>query len=222
MQELFEINPELRKVFIKSLSPERFSRYRTIAHGDETRAVSLYKWNSDLSQSLYHSMQAWEICLRNRLNSFLRWKYNNNWPYDETRAVRQMKSNDARRVREARERQERGRRMAQAPLGAIVADLAAGFWVSLLGKSYDVPFSWPTNLRRVFPHDKALDRRNAWAICDELLDLRNRIAHHEPILHLPLEQRHRDLSRIIAAMCPGTQAYCQGCCSFRDVWRRRP
>jgi len=222
MQDIFGDDLELRKLFIKSLSHERLSRYRTIAHGDEIRAIRLYKWNSDLSQSLGHSMQAWEICLRNKLNAFLCWRYNSNWPYDETRAVRQMKGNDARRVREARERQERDRRMTQAPLGAIVADLAAGFWVSLLGTSYDVPFSWTANLKRVFPHDRALDRRDAWTICDELLDLRNRIAHHEPILHLPLEQRHRDLARIIAAMCPGTHAYCQGCCSFWDVWRRRP
>lgn len=222
MQEKFLTNPELTHGFVNSLSQERFSTYRKIAKGDDVRAVKLYKWNSDLCQSLHYSMQCWEICLRNKLNNFLAWKFGHNWPYDEVRAVRQLTNNDRRRVREARERQERDRRTTQAPTGAVVADLSAGFWVSLLSKSYEVPFVWQTNLKRVFPCDRALALRDAWTICDELLVLRNRIAHHEPILSLPLEQRHRDVSRILAAMCLGTYAYSQSCCSFWDVWRKRP
>ena len=41
----------------------------------------------------------WEISLRNRLNEFLIWKFNAKWPYD-SRAVRNLKSNENRRLQE--------------------------------------------------------------------------------------------------------------------------
>jgi hypothetical protein len=103
-----------------------------------------------------------------------------------------------------------------------VADLSSGFWVSLLSGSYDVPFLWRSNLRRIFPNDPTLQRAEAWKACDGLLDLRNRIAHHEPILHLPLPWHYAELGRIVAAMCEGTSAYCSSSCSFAECWSRRP
>ena len=94
--------------------------------------------------------------------------------------------------------------------------------MALLITAYENPFVWRSNLLRIFPHDPHLHRDAAWSACNRILDLRNRIAHHEPILRLPLEQLHTDLGRIIAAMCPGTAAYVRGIGGFRPVWSRRP
>jgi hypothetical protein len=58
------------------------------------------------------------------------------------------------------------------------------FGVSLLNKSYDVPFVWRHNLSRIFPGEKALTRDEASRLCDGRLDLRNLVAHHEPIYHV--------------------------------------
>lgn len=220
MQEHFLNSEQLREAFVSSLSAERFATYRNIAKGNQIIAINLYKCNSDLSLSLWPLLQLWEICLRNKLNDFLCWKYSYLWCYDELQAIRQLKRNDQRRLLKARNRQERAREVKQAPLGAIIADLSPGFWVSLLGKSYEVPFAWRYNLSRIFAYDDALSRELAWSICDNLLKLRNRIAHHEPILNLPLEQRHVDLSRIVAAMCPGTAAYSRSFCTFAPAWSR--
>jgi hypothetical protein len=222
MQEQFLDSEPLRKAFINSLSAERFATYNRMAKGDELTAIKIYRWNSELSQSLWFPLQAWEICLRNKLNNFLCWKFNKNWPYDTGRALRQLKVGDQRRLSEARERQEQARKVRPAPLGAIVADLSSGFWVSLLSGGYDVPFVWRSNLPRIFPNDRTLQRPDAWGACDRLLDLRNRIAHHEPILHMPLPQRHAELGRIVAAMCQGTSAYCASSCSFAECWARWP
>lgn len=222
MQEIFSKDQTLKHALKDSLSSPRFARYISSAGGDDLRAIGLYHWNARLSQSLYIYLQAWEICFRNRMNEFLCWKYSRNWPYDERRAQRQLTRMDDTRLKEARKRQEKTRGISPAPLPAIVADLSAGFWVSQLSKSYEVPYAWRHNLSRIFPHDRALDARAAWAICDELLSLRNRIAHHEPIFYLPLEQRHRDLQRIVASMCPGTHAFAEASCTFIGVWNTRP
>lgn len=109
-----------------------------------------------------------------------------------------------------------------APLPAIISDLSAGFWVSQLSKSYEIAHVWRKNLLPVFPNDSSLDRPKAWAICDDMLALRNRIAHHEPIFHLPLDQRYEDLGRIVAALCPGTSAFAEAHSGFRTVWHARP
>lgn len=205
-----------------SLSAARFNRYLISCAGDELQALRLYQWNSLISQSFYVYIQSWEICLRNKLNNFLTWKFGLSWPYDERRAVRNLKADDQRRIRDCRQRQEASRKLAPAPTNAIVADLSAGFWVSLLSSKYDVPYAWRHNLQRVFPNDPALDRVATWEICANALTLRNRIAHHEPIYDLPLQLRHGDLQRTVSAMCLGTHAFADANCSFQAVFSQRP
>lgn len=222
MQVVFGDNPALIEQFKNSISAHRYHRYITLARGNDVLAIELYQWNARLSQALYVYIQGWEVCLRNKLNGFLVWKYNSNWPYDEFRAFRNFTGSDRAKLTDAKERQEKERKTSPAPLPGIVADLSAGFWVSQLSGAYDIPYKWRYNLQRIFPNDRSLNSRSAWTICDELLSLRNRIAHHEAILHLPLEQRHRDLQRIVAAMCPATHAFCEASCIFRDVWKCRP
>lgn len=167
-----------------------------------------------LSQSLYTYVQAWEVCLRNKLDVFFTWKFGQNWPYNP-RFVRNLGNNDRRRLREAIERQEKDRGVAPAPTSGIVADLSTGFWVSQL--SYPVPYSWRYNLVRVFPNDPALNSATARTACDAVLGLRNRIAHHEPIYHLALLDRHLQLQTMVAAMCSATFAYAEATCSFNQI-----
>lgn len=206
----------------ESLSTAHFNRYLASCGGDDGQALRLYQWNSLISQSLYVYIQSWEICLRNKLNDFLVWKYGPAWPNDERRAVRNLKADDQRRIRACRQRQEANRKIAPAPTNAIVADLSAGFWVSLLSSKYDIAYAWRHNLPRVFPNDMALDQSVVWEICANTLTLRNRIAHHEPIYDVPLDIRYQDLQRSVAAMCLGTHAFADANCSFRTVFAHRP
>lgn len=217
MQDFLDVHPDLIADMKNSLSPARFHRYLQDADGSEKKAFELYQWNALLSQSLYISLQCWEICLRNKLNEFLKWKYCEAWPYDQKRAVRNFVGVDSRRLAETLDRQHRSRRLNPVSTGAVVADLSAGFWVSLLSSSYEVTFSWRYNLVRVFPNERTLSRADAWKICDATLQLRNRVAHHEPIYHLPLEQIYTDLEKTMAGMCHGTRAFVKSTCTFQKV-----
>lgn len=221
MQAPFFENQEFMKAFRETLSESRFNRYLRDAKDDQKKAIRLYQWNSVLSQSMYLPLQAWEIALRNRMNAFLCWKYKAGWPYDD-RALRQLKGHARDRLREAIDRQKRTRGIDQVPTDMLVADLPAGFWVSLLSSSYDVPFSYRYNIRKVFPHSAAMDREKASTLCGRLLDLRNRVAHHEPIYHLPLKERRSDLSQLLEAMCPGSYAYVTSACTLDSILRNDP
>lgn len=222
MQDELWKDLRLRDQCIRSLSQPRFARYLTATGRDTIRALKLYSWKSQLSKELYIYLQAWEICLRNKLNDFLVHRYGRSWPYDTTGLGRQLTGPDKERLSQARQRQERIRGIAPASLPAIVSDLSAGFWVSQLSKRYDIAHVWRRNLIQVFPHDRVLDRPAAWGICDEMLSLRNRIAHHEPIFHLPLDRGYDDLQRIVAALCPGTRAFAEAHSGFGPVWHAGP
>lgn len=205
-----------------SLSHARFARYLASAGGDETAAMQLYEWNTLMAQSLYVYLQCWEIAFRNKMDGFLRWKYQSNWPYDDKRAVRNMKRDEQRRLNETKQRQSQQRKQALVSTDAIVADLSAGFWVALLSSAYKVTYSWQYNLTRVFPNDPLLDRESAHQLSDKILKLRNRIAHHEPIYYLPLSQTYTELQRVVSAICADTNQFAQNNCTFLTIAQKRP
>ncbi len=222
MQDFLVQDPAIVNSMKASLSGPRFARYLSAVGGDDRNALALYQWNALISQSLYVYIQCWEICLRNKVDGFLRWKYSDKWPYDQGRAVRNLQANDRKRLQETVSRQGSQRGYTPVSTDAIVADLSAGFWVSQLSSSYAVPYAWNYNIVRIFPNDKALDMRLAWQICDRTLNLRNRIAHHEPIYHLDLQRNYDDLQRIVAAMCMGISAFANANSSFQHVFDSKP
>ena len=222
MQDFLVDDPDIVNSMKASLSAPRFARYLDAAGSDDRQALALYQWNAQLSQSLYIYIQCWEICLRNKLDSFLRWKYSDKWPYDKTRAVRNLAGNDKNRLAETIFRQESQRQYSPVSTDSIVADLSAGFWVSQLSKAYEVPYTWQYNLAKVFPNNTRMKARDAWEICDRTLNLRNRIAHHEPIYQLDLEQYHQELQQVVSAMCQGTFAFANANCTFKHVFALRP
>lgn len=204
--------------FITLSSPERFNRYRTVCGNDDVQAVALYCWNMRVARSFYVYLQCWEVAFRNKMNAFLSWKYNDEWPYDESRCIRNMAREDKKRLAETRDRQQRDRKLDRVSTSMIVADLSAGFWVSQLSKPYNAHYAWKYNLARIFPHNQTLDIHDAWERSDGILKLRNRVAHHEPIHNLPLLELHRDLQLLVGAMCLATKQFADASCNFREVW----
>lgn len=205
--------------FVHTLSAARFSRYLQSARNDRALAVRLYVSNGRLSCVLYGAVQVWEVVLRNRINAFLLWKYGSGWPFAGSKLLRNLSNHDLLRLRTVVERQERKRGFGGVTVDHVVADLPAGFWVSLLTKRYDVPFAWRNNLSFIFPQDPYVERAHAARVCDELLSLRNRLAHHEPVYHLPLRQRWENLTWTVACICPAHLSYLREAYDFDSIWR---
>ncbi len=221
MQDVFGHDSAAIAAFRTSISEARFSTYLEAAGNDPAKAMELYYWNSLLSQAMYLPLQMWEIALRNKLSSFLVWKYGAKWPYDE-RLIRGLKSAEQRKLNATKDRLTPSGTTTQLSTDKIVADLSAGFWVALLATSYAVPFSWHYNLSRVFPNMQQPDRAVLSAKCNGLLDLRNRVAHHEPVFHLALPNLRRDLAELTRGMCTSVAAYVSAVCTFDNIWGNRP
>lgn len=222
MQGIFAGKEALANALASTLSKPRMSRYLSAANGDRMAALSLYHWNTELSQAMYLPVQIWEIALRNRLNTFLQRKYGEDWPYDTKVAVRQLTAADADKLDAAIRRQQKKRRRKYVPTGAIVADLSAGFWVSLLSDSYEIPYGWKTGISRVFAYGGPMDRATAHGLCVRMLDIRNRVAHHEAIYDMPLADYRADAERLIKALCQGSDLYLAGKCELAAALAKRP
>lgn len=222
MQLIFGEDQDAAKAFRETISEARFARYLKEGQGDVKSAIQLYHWNALLSQAMYLPLQMWEVSLRNKLNRFLISRYNQKWPYD-TRALRELSRDGQRRLQDTKDRLDPQQRVVQIPTDAIVADLSAGFWVSLLTKKYDVPFAWRYNLLKVFPGKaNERDRLAMSEMCDRMLVLRNRVAHHEPIFQLDLVSLKAELDELIGGMCPAGAHYSKTTCTFAAVWAARP
>ena len=226
IQPIFENNQQNLEHFKKAISISRFGTYLMHSQQDDMMAVRLYHWNAQLSQSLYLYLHGWEICLRNKLNAFLAWKYNTQeWAFND-RCLRQFPAKDRAKVEETKLRQQQARKTKNVTTAAIVADLSAGIWVSLISAHTEVPFGMRgrpgDNLYRIFPNAKNITRKEYWSMCDDILALRNRVAHYEPVLHLDLEARFKDMQTIVGAICPTSRSFFDTACEFDKVFKARP
>jgi hypothetical protein len=65
--------------------------------------------------------------------------------------------------------------------GKVIAELTFYFWRRLYGPEYEQAL-WRPSLKRTFP-DKKLSRASVAIQLEHLYQARNRLAHHEPVLH---------------------------------------
>ena len=190
----------------RALSPERLSTYLAAAGQNHEAALRLYVWNTRISAALYGPLQALEILIRNAFHRELAAAYGAAW-YDNPRVP--LTPAAAARVADAKDTLRRARRPLDP--GRIVAELSFGFWERLLSRGPHGPRNyemalWRPALYRAFPNA----RRPRAAIhrpLPGLRDLRNRIAHHEPIFGRDLAADYQTILEVIGWMCGDTRAW---------------
>jgi hypothetical protein len=171
------------------LSPPRFSVYLGAAAGDRQLALSLYECNALVSAAFHHDLAHLEVALRNAYDAAIVANTPaalQHWTTDPSRffPVRWRVARDGTRIdanRSPREQIERAVRAAGpgAPPGKVIAELMFGFWRYLSITAHHHPL-WIPYLHNAFATGTsrpAVDRP-----VGRLHLLRNRIAHHEPLL----------------------------------------
>lgn len=202
----FTYSPPIINALERSLSPERLSTYLAAAHGDHAAALRLYVWNTDISAAFYGPLQALEIVVRNAFHRELAAVYGPAW-YDNPQVP--LTPFARARIVDAKD----ALRRAGRPLdpGRIVAELSFGFWERLLthgppGKlNYEMAL-WRPALHRAFPNSRRR-RVDVHKPIPALRDLRNRIAHHEPIFARPLAAEYQTILEVTGWICADTRAW---------------
>ncbi len=73
------------------------------------------------------------------------------------------------------------RRQMNVTTGKVVAELTLHFWKRLFGPEYEHSL-WRPTLKKTFPN-KQISRATIAAHLENVYQSRNRLAHHEPVLH---------------------------------------
>ena len=201
----------------EALSFERFSRYLEWADGDRERAIQLYTLNTKLSESFYLPLQMLEVALRNRIHDVMAESHGQNWfLQDDVLAVEHQNQ----QIREARAELDREKK-AVTP-GRMVAALPFSFWTSMFSPGYDT--LWQQNLNRIgrTPDGKGLRRKDFSGPLKALRTLRNRIAHHEPILRWNLPKHHDNAVKLTEWLSPAAAEWCRQHSRFHTVYPDDP
>ncbi len=187
-------------VISKGLSQERFGAYRRATCGNAA-ALALYEWNNAISAALWADIAHLEILVRNAMHEQLTaWSSRTcgepRWYLDPNRVLTPNRLAD---VAAARQRATTGRRGKPETSGRVVTELSFGFWRYLVSSHYDRTL-WKPILSRSFPLQPR--RKAVHTGLAHLHELRNRIAHHEPIHAERLEQRHEELLTLLEWINP--------------------
>ena len=197
-----------------TLSLEGFGRYLSWAGGDRARAIELYTLNTRISESLYTPLQALEVSLRNRIHVVMTealgdegWFHrtgvllNDRQPEQLAKAIDDLKA------------------VNNTPTpGRTVAALSFGFWTAMFGPDYEG--LWRATLHRIAakPDGTGLRRKDFSGPLTPIRTIRNRIAHHEPIIMWDLRKHHKKMVELTRWLSPAAAAWRRENDRFEQVY----
>jgi hypothetical protein len=197
------------------ISSGRLSTYLRRTHFNARRALELYEWNVCAGAALYPILQVNEIALRNAVNAALVHTFGPSWP--KSGGFLRALPGKERSVFDGEIRKLQNKlRGAPVSTGDVVAARTYWFWTFLCTARFQERL-WNRAFTLAFPNaPPRMDREIVYRRADAVRRMRNRIAHHEPLLRFDLPgayqpgivDRALDLARESAVgggeMAPGT------------------
>lgn len=195
--------------FVDAISHARLSNYRAFfSPTNDSETLGLYQWNDDVSGALFRAMSLLEVVLRNRFHRAMGSRYGAVGPVGAKDWFHhiQLVGDSHDKVRKITHKRKHKTWVPRNPMPSpddVVSKLTFGFWPHLLDVTDDIlgnPLSWGDILIEVVPGHrmrlptqwKQSERDALFARLDLCNDLRNRIAHHEPVWKLgPLMEESR-------------------------------
>ena len=194
----FTYTPERLAALERSLTRERLSYYLSECDNDLESALRMYELNTRLSAAFYSPLQGLEILVRNDMNLQLQATFGPDWHDLSIICLQQRQIDDINRTIIGIDDENPSN-------GAIVAELSFGFWVGLLSSRNENEI-WRKALHKAFPNrPRGIERKAVQGALDSIRRLRNRIAHHEKILHRDLRANHATILEIAGWCCPDTR-----------------
>lgn len=210
-----------------TLSSARLARYLSACAGDVRMAIECHYWNTQLGHALYFPLQTFEILLRNTINAALVKEFGPDWLVQHPAWLGDLpgKTNRQRQKIEGRisEIVSRG---GVAHHNKLLSELHIGFWVSLLSSRYTQSL-WVPYLRHCFPHHPSGSGEDVGKRAEKIRDLRNRVAHHEPIIFVEghchflseaeIRKQYDDIIEAVGWVCGETKNFVTFRCEFTEM-----
>lgn len=174
------------------MSEARMSRYLAACGGDSKKAMTLYRLNLKVSQELFTVISCFEVAMRNAINGHCVSRLGNDWLLD---AVSSGGCFDHRNCRVTMQSINDALRKLNHDYthNKLVAELGFGFWRYMFAQHQFAAAG--RSLLMIFPakptSTPAIQYNHTYVFNQmaHVNDLRNRIAHHEPVCFQPRLQR---------------------------------
>ncbi|WP_417262665.1 hypothetical protein [Celeribacter sp.] len=209
-----------------ALSETRFSRYLAHCEGDVTKGLDLYRWNVEISGECLKVLHICEITFRNAVSAALEAQYGVNWP--SVRAFQVSLPNPSRGWSARNDIEVLARKYRHdSQVGKLIADSKFAFWCKLMNASQNDRI-WNKHFRIAFPNAPLRlstneERQEIMDAISEVRELRNRIAHHEPIFTRDmLAAEVESAFFIIGCRCKITEEWCRSHDKIFDLLAKRP
>ncbi len=196
-----------------SFSSERLLRYVMWGGGETQAALDLYALNTRLSEVLYTPLQTLEVVLRNHIHIVMTESYGTDWMQDAN--VVQIE-NQRKQVDQALEELHSERKIITP--GRLVAAVTFSFWTAMFSPAYEA--LWQQTLHKIARRadGRGLRRKDFSGALTRIRLLRNRIAHHEPILHWDLPKHYGNMLQITGWLSPAAEDWCVSQSRFLEVY----
>lgn len=211
------------------LSAPRFQTYLDEAGRDRSLGLRLYEWNVAMSAAVLHDLAHLEVGLRNVYDRTLSSGVVGGRHWTATPhvffapVIRRAADGSTYDANDKPRQQIRAAvRAAGGPAvapGKVIAELTFGFWRYLSTRAHEAPL-WMPYLRHGFVPSTA--RRDVDGPAGRLNDLRNRVAHHEPLLGTNLTDRRSDVVDLAGRISPDLAAYLNATSTWLAVAGQRP
>ncbi|GEP97477.1 Abi family protein [Chitinophaga cymbidii] len=175
------------KDFEHNISPARLDRYRIACQGNTQKAMTLYRKNLKVSQKLFTIISCFEVTLRNTINRHCTAALGPDWLRDAALEGGLFDNENCAKTA-GTIREVLSSLADRYSHNKLVAGLGLGFWRYLFSRHQYRALG--QNLLSLFssrPQSTAAVKYNAPFIFRQLTrinNIRNRIAHHEPICFL--------------------------------------
>jgi len=203
------------------LSAPRFATYLAEKGGDKEAALELYLWNLEISAAFFVPLQICEVSVRNSIVSAIELTYGPNWPWEKGFEI------SLRNPPTGYSPRQNLMSLNRLPTsGKIVAELKFVFWEKMMTHGHDGAI-WNHHFRSVFPNTDTkktvqMLRAEGYDSLTKIRDLRNRIAHHEPIFRRPIQQEYDRIRMVISWSSPTAAAWVDGIQNVLTINAHRP
>jgi hypothetical protein len=199
---LSAFTPPQQQEIICTLTRQRLSKYLQVTQGDEQLALTLYLHNAKLSAAFLTDLHFVEVALRNKFDAQLSLGFGTQLWFASPSFTSLLDPRTLDILQKAQRDAAKGRKSA-ASSGQVITELMFGFWLNLTDRKLEHAL-WVPILHKAFLPNKPPKRAQFNLSLEKLRQLRNRVAHHEPIFQLPLSALHTSLHAIAHTLCPAS------------------
>lgn len=205
---------------LKTLSRPRMATYLSVTNQDQTKALELYIWNSQVSAALLVPMHICEIVIRNAIAEIFESQFGSLWPWQ-----RSLELTLPRRYRDELTK-ARDKRSINNRTSKVIPELTFNFWQQMFVSNYDQQF-WQQHLHSLFPNAPVNMpfnqlRGSIFNDLEKIRKFRNRIAHHEPIINQNINSIMDKIERLTRYRCTDTSDWACQHYQVRNLLLTRP